>query len=112
MRGDQQDADADTHSAVARESTARILEERRRRIAGLRRNEQDWRWFAGDGEDPGVVSVRALTRELALDLEARSRLAGTPGLRDPAALHEERLRLKHFPVLFVSAPHIEEAVSG
>jgi hypothetical protein len=112
MRGDQQDTDADTDSAVVRESTAWIQEERRRRIAGLRRHEQDWCWFAGDGRDPSVVSDRALTRELALDLHARHRLAGTPGWRDPAALREERLRLKHFPVLFVSAPHIEEAVSG
>jgi radical SAM superfamily enzyme YgiQ (UPF0313 family) len=108
----EQDTGAETDSVAVRESTARIQEERRQRIAGLRRHEQDWRWFAGDGQDPSVVSDRASARELALDLEARRRLAGTLGLHDPATLCEERLRLKHFPVLLVSAPHIEEAVSG
>jgi radical SAM superfamily enzyme YgiQ (UPF0313 family) len=98
--------------AAMRENTARIQEERRQRIAGLRRHEQDWRWFAGDGQDPGVVSDRALARELALESDARRRLAGTPWMHDPATLSEERRRLKHFPVLFISAPHIEEPVSG
>lgn len=108
----EQDARSETCFAVTRENIARIQEERLRRIADLRQHEQGWRWFAGDNLDPNVISDTAFARELTLDAEARSRLAGTPELHDPATLLQERLRIKHFPVLFVSAPHIESAVSG
>jgi hypothetical protein len=104
--------DLESDSAALGETIARIQEERRLRIAGLRRHEQDWRWCADDGQDPSVVSDQALARELALDAEVRQKLNGTVAGRDPDSLRAERSRLKHFPVLFVSAPHIEEAVSG
>jgi hypothetical protein len=104
--------DLEIDSAVRGATIAGIQEERRLRIAGLRRHEQGWRWCAGDGQDPSVVSDQALARELALDAAARQELAGTVALRDPDSLRAERWRLKYFPVLFVSAPHIEEAVSG
>ncbi len=102
----------ESHGMSVGESIARIQEERRQRIGRLRQHEQGWRWFAGDDSDPGIISERALARELALTFEARRRLGDTSRSPEPGVLLDERSRIKHFPVLFVSAPHIQEAVSG
>jgi radical SAM superfamily enzyme YgiQ (UPF0313 family) len=102
----------------------RICEQRRQYIDQyLFPQEKDWRLSPGDGGDPATVSEFVLQRELTLDRMARQRLAqkqqrGEP--HDQAAseadyliqLAEEKDRLKYFPVLFISAPHLESEVSG
>ncbi|MDT0262303.1 B12-binding domain-containing radical SAM protein [Jatrophihabitans lederbergiae] len=84
----------------------RIRSERRARIDGLLRHERDWCVYPGDGGSPLDVSEAALQREQDLWRTAeqlRERLGdGAPS----------REVLKYFPVLFVSAPHIERGVTG
>lgn len=81
-------------------------------IAGeLYRHERDWRLYPGDGQDPELVSPTALHREVAIEHRLASRL-NSP---DPAATQRrvvERARMKYFPILFISAPHIEDEISG
>jgi hypothetical protein len=55
----------------------------------LYEEEKRWRWHPGDGGDPRTVSQEALLRETSPE-------HGT----------------KYFPVLFVSAPYIEEGATG
>lgn len=90
---------------------AEIRERRRRHVAEeLFEHERGWRLVPGDGGDPAAVSDAAMRRELAIERELAELTAG------PAATHEDQARLrdelKYFPVLWVSAPHIEHAVSG
>ena len=90
---------------------ADIRGRRRQHVAeNLLEHERDWRLVPGDGGDPAVVSDAAMRRELAIDRELAELTAGTGATADELA----RLRdeLKYFPVLWVSAPHIEHAVSG
>src|SRR5690348_5769832 len=68
--------------------------------------EQGWRLYPGDGGLPEQVSETALARETALeDRAARQRAESGDGAPTAADL-------KYFPVLFVSAPHIEDGVTG
>ncbi|MEU6556260.1 B12-binding domain-containing radical SAM protein [Streptomyces sp. NPDC046915] len=68
--------------------------------------EQGWRLYPGDGGLPEQVSQTALARETALeDRAARQRAESADGAPTAADL-------KYFPVLFVSAPHIEDGVTG
>ncbi|MFC8124231.1 B12-binding domain-containing radical SAM protein [Streptomyces sp. NPDC057302] len=78
----------------------------------LYEEEKRWRLRPGDGEDPRTVSREALHREAAVEEGIAARL-GPPaaGPEDPRR-QEERRRIKYFPVLFVSAPHIEEGATG
>jgi radical SAM superfamily enzyme YgiQ (UPF0313 family) len=86
---------------------------RRRRVAELFEDERDWRLYPGDGGDPAEVSPEALAREVEIETEARARVVHNGDDRAyQRALAEERDRLKHFPVVFVSAPHIDSAVNG
>ncbi|WP_031064535.1 B12-binding domain-containing radical SAM protein [Streptomyces sp. NRRL WC-3742] len=76
---------------------------RRERIArDLYEHEKDWRLHPFDGLDPREVSDQALARELALELTQA----------DSGDAAGARHRRKHFPVLFVSAPHVEEGATG
>src|SRR5919202_499943 len=101
-------------------SAAELAEEvrarRRRRIAKLFDDERDWRLYPGDDGDPAEVSPEALAREVAVEAEVRARVACLAASGDEGeyrrALAEERDRLKYFPVVFVSAPHIDSAVNG
>lgn len=67
-------------------------------------HERDWRLVPGDGQDPCDVSAEALEREWRIEQQVRQ--------LPPTAAQAERRRLKYFPVLFVSAPHIESGASG
>jgi radical SAM superfamily enzyme YgiQ (UPF0313 family) len=89
----------------------------------LYRHERDWRLYLGDGQDPETVSPTALHREIAIERKLASRLhppaggasAGITPVTDPAATQRrvaERARMKYFPVLFISAPHIEDGITG
>ncbi|MGH9371750.1 MAG: B12-binding domain-containing radical SAM protein [Vicinamibacterales bacterium] len=87
---------------------AEIRDRRVRHIAKtLYEHESDWRLVPGDAGDPTEVSDFAMRRELAIERKLRE-FAGS----DPAELALRRHELKYFPVLWVSAPHIEDAVSG
>ena len=63
-----------------------------------------------DGGDPYAVSQPVLARETRLEVAARRRVGNAEG--DGLSLAAERHRAKHFPILLISAPHIEDAVSG
>ncbi|MGW7256486.1 B12-binding domain-containing radical SAM protein [Streptomyces sp. NPDC054834] len=76
----------------------------------LYEEEKRWRWHPGDGEDPRTVSHEALRRETAVEQELAARPTATGP--DGPRRHGERRRIKYFPVLFVSAPHIEEGATG
>src|SRR5919197_2788226 len=103
-------------AAPTAELVEEVLARRRRRIAQLFDDERDWRLYPGDGGDPAEVSPEALAREVAVEAEARARVTRLPqggdGVAYGRALAEERDRLKYFPVVFVSAPHIDSAVNG
>ena len=103
-------------AAPTAELVEEVLARRRRRIAQLFDDERDWRLYPGDGGDPAEVSPEALAREVTVEAEARARVPRLPEGGDGAAhgraLAEERDRLKYFPVVFVSAPHIDSAVNG
>ncbi|MEH1098485.1 B12-binding domain-containing radical SAM protein [Micromonospora sp. CPCC 205561] len=87
----------------------RIRRQRAERIArDLSEHERGWRWYPGDGLDPGTVSPEAMRRELDRERQLIARLGTASG---PEAERQGH-RLKHFPVLFVSAPHIEENATG
>ncbi|MEV0941670.1 B12-binding domain-containing radical SAM protein [Micromonospora wenchangensis] len=87
----------------------RIRRERAERIArDLSEHERGWRWYPGDGLDPGTVSAEAMRRELDRDRELVERLGTATGPEADRLRH----RLKHFPVLFISAPHVEEHATG
>lgn len=93
-----------------------IVERRKRHIAeNLYKHERGWRFYVGDGGDPTEVSPFAMRRELAIERLARARADYGPAETNgeyERRLNDERRRLKYFPILFVSAPHIEDAVSG
>ncbi|MGC5365545.1 B12-binding domain-containing radical SAM protein [Streptomyces sp. DT24] len=74
--------------------------------------EKRWRWHPGDGQDPRTVSVEALRREVAVDQEVTALLGPATASSEDWRRDRERRRVKHFPVLFVSAPHIEEGATG
>ncbi|NIY63835.1 B12-binding domain-containing radical SAM protein [Streptomyces malaysiensis] len=78
----------------------------------LYEEEKRWRWHPGDGEDPRTVSGTALRREIAVEHEIAARLGPAATGPEDARRHGERRRIKYFPVLFVSAPHIEEGATG
>ncbi|MGW2651049.1 B12-binding domain-containing radical SAM protein [Streptomyces sp. NPDC001393] len=85
----------------------RLRRERALRIErDLYTYEQGWRLYPGDGGLPEQVSETALARETALEHRA-ARLRAETGDATPTAAD-----LKYFPVLFVSAPHIEDGVTG
>ncbi|MFV2115600.1 B12-binding domain-containing radical SAM protein [Micromonospora sp. LOL_025] len=87
----------------------RVRRQRAERIArDLSEHERGWRWYPGDGLDPGTVSPAAMRRELDRERQLIARLGTASG---PEAERQGH-RLKHFPVLFVSAPHIEENATG
>lgn len=91
-------------AAVGEEPGELVRAARRERIArDLYEQEKDWRLYPFDGQDPCVVSDVALARELAL---------GVSPAPEAAAAVAARHRRKHFPVLFVSAPHVEEGATG
>ncbi|GAA1024931.1 MULTISPECIES: B12-binding domain-containing radical SAM protein [Amycolatopsis] len=94
------------------ERRARVRERRRALSRSLHAHERDWRFAPGDGGSPETVSATALERELELDRELASWAESSPKPRSDAELAAERRRLKYFPVLFVSAPHIESGASG
>lgn len=94
---------------------ARIQRARQVRIARLYRHEKDWRLRPGDGGDPTIVSPEALRRELVIEreLEQWTTAQLRAGLRpSQTELVAQRSRIKHFPVLLISAPHVEDAVNG
>ena len=109
---------------VARDSLVRIgssIEERHRAKMNdtLRAHERDWRLYPGDGGDPAELSGVALAREHALDMTARQavmsgrdRSSSWDNEEFERMVERERHRLKHFPVLFVSAPHLDADVNG
>ncbi|MFD4475664.1 B12-binding domain-containing radical SAM protein [Streptomyces sp. NPDC058471] len=102
-----------TPLAVPEALANRVRQARSERIdRELYDEEKRWRWCPGDGEDPRTVSQEALHREAAVEHEVDARL-GPPeaGPEDPRR-DGERRRVKYFPVLFVSAPHIEEGATG
>ncbi|SCD55687.1 Radical SAM superfamily enzyme YgiQ, UPF0313 family [Streptomyces sp. OspMP-M43] len=78
----------------------------------LYEEEKHWRWHPGDGQDPRTVSEEALHREVALDREVTARLGAATSSPARERRDQERRRAKHFPVLFVSAPHVEEGATG
>ncbi|MBS2546758.1 radical SAM protein [Catenulispora sp. NL8] len=82
----------------------------------LYQHERDWRFIPGDGQDPRVVSEAALRREWAVEQELQAWLSEWPAADRPAADSADvlatRHRLKYFPVLFISAPHIEDGATG
>ncbi|MFI5798232.1 B12-binding domain-containing radical SAM protein [Streptomyces sp. NPDC051677] len=84
----------------------------------LYEEEKRWRWHPGDGLDPRTVSEEALRREVAVEQEVTAVLgpaaaaAVSAASADGPRRERERRRVKHFPVLFVSAPHIEAGASG
>jgi len=85
--------------------------------ANLRVSELGWRHYPGDGDDPARLSEYAIAREVAIDAEVARRLpagasaAGAVG-NDAVAAARLRHSVKHFPVLFISAPHVREGVNG
>lgn len=89
-----------------------IREDRRRRVAELLPQERSWRLWPGDGGDPTEVSALAMAREIRLERAARRSLADRGRAGDAEAVAAAKRELKHFPVLFVSAPHLEDSVSG
>ncbi|MEW1925355.1 radical SAM protein [Streptomyces sp. NPDC088360] len=99
--------------AVPEALARRVRQARADRIdRELYEEEKHWRLRPDDGEDPRTVSQEALLREAAVEEEITARLGPpTAGPEDPRR-REERRRLKYFPVLFVSAPHIEEGATG
>lgn len=76
-------------------------------ISRLYKSERDWRFFPGDGGDPSEISDCARTRSTTI--EQRVREADGLGAAEQAAMTHA---LKYFPIMFVSAPHIEDEVSG
>ncbi|MEV0318584.1 B12-binding domain-containing radical SAM protein [Streptomyces sp. NPDC050658] len=98
--------------AVPQALARQVREARAHRISHeLYEEERRWRLRPGDGEDPGTVSDAALRREGAVEQEVSARLGPGAGPDDPRRAAERR-RVKYFPVLFVSAPHIEEGATG
>lgn len=103
-----------------------VIERRRLLVASrLFENEKDWRLSLDDAGDPAAVSDIAMRRELMIERTARRRLAryqssleeqGRVAFRTHQEylerLEEERHRIKYFPVLFVSAPHLEGEAAG
>jgi radical SAM superfamily enzyme YgiQ (UPF0313 family) len=80
---------------------AKIRRARAELVAGeLREHERDWRLYPGDGQDPATVSPAVLRREI----EIEQKLASCP--------LTERAAIKYFPVLLISAPHVEAGVTG
>jgi radical SAM superfamily enzyme YgiQ (UPF0313 family) len=114
--GPQADLDAHASNQSLASIVCEIVERRLQYvITQFPRHEQDWRLSPGDGGDPTEVSEFALQRELSIELAARKRLADSDCSNQKVwrrSLEQERRSLKYFPVLFVSAPHIEDAVSG
>lgn len=89
----------------------------------LREHERDWRLYPGDGQDPATVSPAALHREIEIErtlasylpTHADSTSSGVLPISDLTVAQQraaERARIKYFPVLFVSAPHVEAGVTG
>ncbi len=102
------------------------MDERQEKIENnLLQNEKTWRLSPEDEGDPRVMSEFAKNREAKIAGMARERLRlyqeemerqGKTAFQTPEEysekLEEEKYNIKHFPVLFVSAPHIEPGVSG
>lgn len=102
------------------------IEERQQRIENtFLQNERDWRVSPEDEGDPRVMSDFVKKREAKITAMARERLRlyqeemerqGKIAFQTPEEyaekLEEERYKIKYFPVLFISAPHIEPGVSG
>jgi radical SAM superfamily enzyme YgiQ (UPF0313 family) len=115
MLGDNRD------DASEQESLISVVIERRKRLVmeHLYENEKNWRFSPDDGGDPAEVSTFALQRELAIERQARRQLTLCQ-LAQEFDTHQEYLgmlaeirdQIKYFPVLFISAPHIESDVSG
>jgi hypothetical protein len=106
-----------------KEDISSIIQQRYQRIAErLFPNERDWRFGPHDGGDPTLVSEFAMRRELDILRQARRHQAllqeqsrgtafSTPE-ECPIQLQAEISRIKYFPVLFISTPHIEENING
>ena len=99
---------------------ARLLLARRRQLlASLYENERDWRFSPGDGGDAAEPSDLALARAVLIEEIVRERRQAsrvTPAAAgadaDDERLDALRRRIKHFPVLFISAPHVEPGTTG
>jgi selenocysteine lyase/cysteine desulfurase/radical SAM superfamily enzyme YgiQ (UPF0313 family) len=102
------------------------IDERQEKIENnLLQNEKTWRLSPEDEGDPRVMSEFAKNREAKITGMARERLRlyqeemeqhGKTAFQTheeyQEKVEEEKYNIKYFPVLFVSAPHIEPGVSG